>query len=128
MSYLYRPDLQEAAKKLRREQTEEEKMLYYQFLNRLPYPVKRQKPIGNYIVDFYIPKSKTVIELDGSQHAEPNHVVQDAERDRYLSGLGIKVLRFSNYRVHKDFQGICSELLFHLNLTETDLKPKQRCF
>ena len=48
----------------------------------------RQKPIGNYIVDFYAPSAKLVVEVDGSQHLEPDHVEQDRRRDRYLAKLG----------------------------------------
>jgi len=59
----------------------------------------RQKPIGNHIVDFYSPKVKLVIEVDGSQHLEPNHVQKDLARKNYLQTQGLLVLRFDNLQV-----------------------------
>jgi len=56
----------------------------------------RQKPLGNYIVDFYAPKVKLAVEVDGSQHFEFRHRHEDERRDAYLAGLGIHVLRFNS--------------------------------
>jgi very-short-patch-repair endonuclease len=56
----------------------------------------RQKPIGGYVVDFFAPKANLVIEIDGSQHGSGNQVELDKQRDRYLSDLGLKVLRFNS--------------------------------
>ena len=61
------------AKELRKSMTKEERHLWYDFLKQLPITVHRQKPLGNYIVDFYIASAKLVIELDGSQHYAPIH-------------------------------------------------------
>ena len=51
----------------------------------------RQKPLLKFIVDFYCPKAKLVIELDGSQHFEETHRAADTERDAALTGLGLRV-------------------------------------
>ncbi len=59
----------------------------------------RQKPIGNYIVDFYAPAGKLVIELDGSQHLETERAKYDAQRTKDLEQLGLKVLRFDDRQV-----------------------------
>ena len=59
----------------------------------------RQKPLLAFIVDFYCPKAKLVIELDGSQHFEEAHRATDAERDAALVGMGLRVLRFDNRQV-----------------------------
>jgi len=56
----------------------------------------RQKPIGNYIVDFFAPKTKVVVEVDGSQHLEEEQAEQDRQRDDYLASVGLKVLRFNS--------------------------------
>ena len=56
----------------------------------------RQRPIGPYIVDFYAPAANLVIEVDGSQHIEPEHRRQDAARDSYLQAGELCVLRFDN--------------------------------
>ena len=57
--------------------TKEERHLWYDFLKQLPETVNRQKVIGKYIVDFYIPKSALIIELDGSQH----YICENREND-----------------------------------------------
>lgn len=91
--------------------TEEEKHLWFDFLCALPVRVKRQKVIGRYIVDFYISKTKTVIEVDGLQHTAPEARKADEERDQYLHSLGITVLRYSNESVNKNFRGVIADIL-----------------
>lgn len=59
----------------------------------------RQKPIGNYITDFYAPLGKLVIEVDGGQHNEENYLQKDQERDFYMEQQGLKTLRFNNLQV-----------------------------
>ena len=59
----------------------------------------RQKPIGDYIVDFYAPKANLVIEVDGSQHFIGDHLELDKQRDQYLANMDLKVLRFNSREV-----------------------------
>lgn len=66
----------------------------------------RQKPLLTFIVDFYCPKAKLVIELDGSQHFEQAHCAADEERDAELAGLGLRVLRFDNRQVLLETEGV----------------------
>ena len=66
----------------------------------------RQKPIGNYIVDFYAPKAKLVIEIDGSQHFEAHHAEKDRERDEYLGRLGLMVLHFNSRQALKETEAV----------------------
>ena len=116
MSYKYNSELTDYAQALRKNMTKEEKKLWYDFLKNLPYSVHRQKAIGNYIVDFYCAETKTVIELDGSQHYEDDGVLHDKERDAYLNGLGITVLRYSNRDVNTNFNGVCDDILLKFGL------------
>ena len=108
------PNLKSFAQKLRREMTKEERHLWYDFLKTLPVTVNRQKVIGLYIVDFYIASAKLVIELDGSQHFEEEGIASDRERDRTLTALGLRVLRFSNADVNQNFRGVCEEIARHI--------------
>ena len=103
------------AKTLRKNMTKEEKHLWYDFLKKLPFTVNRQKVIGKYIVDFYIASYKIVIELDGSQHYEDKGIKDDKIRDNYLCELGIKVLRYSNSDINKNFDGVCQDILNHFD-------------
>ncbi len=103
------------ARSLRKSTTKEERHLWCDFLKCLPVMVHRQKVIGSYIVDFYIAERKIVIELDGSQHFEEKGKATDTVRDAYLNSLGISVLRYSNADIHCNFQGVCQDILNHLN-------------
>ncbi len=108
------PELKKHSQYLRKNMTKEEKHLWYDFLKELPVTVNRQKVIGNYIVDFYCAKSKIIIELDGSQHYEDLGILKDKVRDEYFNSLDIKVLRYSNSDVNKNFRGVCEDILKHI--------------
>ena len=108
------PYLRSYAQKLRSEMTKEERHLWYDFLRKLPVTFNRQKVIGPYIVDFYCAKAKLVIELDGAQHYTDDGIANDIERDAYLSGLGIHVLRFTNLDINRKFEGVCRTILEYL--------------
>lgn len=67
----------------------------------------RQKPLGPYIVDFYSPKKKIVIEIDGGQHYNQDNYNKDLERDSYLrEALKLKVLRFTNLDIKENLEGV----------------------
>ena len=102
------------ARNLRKGMTKEERKLWYTFLCKLPVRFRRQQIIGNYIVDFYCHSKALVIELDGSQHFEDKGKQADLERDAYLRGLGLRVLRYSNLDVNRKFRGVCEDILQHL--------------
>ena len=72
--------------------------------------VHRQRPLGSYIVDFYIPSVKTVIELDGSQHYTEDGLEYDTIRTEILEQYDLKVLRFSNRDVDENFEGVCTKI------------------
>jgi very-short-patch-repair endonuclease len=69
---------------------------------------RRQTPIGPYIVDFFCPARRLIVEVDGGQHSET--VGQDAERDAWLGAQGYKVLRFWNNDVVENLEGVCAEI------------------
>ncbi len=62
-----------------------------------------EKTIGNYIVDFYCPKGKLILEIDGSQHYERRGRKKDQKRDDYLQNLNLTVLRFSDIDVSRNY-------------------------
>ncbi len=64
---------------------------------------RRQHSIGEFIVDFYCPKERLVIEIDGDHHFTASGEIADTERDQYLKNLNIRVLRFSNEIVYRQF-------------------------
>ncbi|MBQ3550505.1 MAG: DUF559 domain-containing protein [Clostridia bacterium] len=118
----YNSKLVPNAKALRRNMTKEEKHLWYDFLKRLPFAVKRQHNIENYIVDFYIANRKLVIELDGVQHSTPDSIEYDQARENVLSKWGMVVVRYTNRQVNQQFNCVCQDILNRLGLSFSDLK------
>ena len=74
---------------------------------------KKQKPIGNYIADFYCPEKKLVIEIDGWTH--DNKIEYDTERDKYMQSLGIHVLRISDIDVKRDMYNVLLWIKYNLD-------------
>jgi len=74
----------------------------------------RQKPIGNYIADFYCLKAKLVIEVDGGQHYSCDGKQKDKIRDDYMAQHGLRVLRFSDRDVLKNIDGVIETILRNL--------------
>ena len=120
--YPHNKKLTAYAQDLRKDMTPEERHLWYDFLKNLPITVKRQYVLENYILDFFIPGAKIAIELDGSQHFEPEAKDADRLRDAELMKYGIRVLRYTNFDVQKRFEGVASDILKNIGLEFTDLK------
>ena len=102
--------------------TPEEKHLWYDFLKRLPFNVRRQHNILNFIVDFYIAEKKIVIEIDGLQHLSSEHNQSDRDRDEKLESLGITTLRYSNESIRNSFLDVTQSILLKLGIDFCDLK------
>lgn len=118
----YNKNLVANAQALRKAMTPEERHLWYDFLKKLPFNIRRQHNIENYIVDFYIAKAKIVIEIDGAQHSLPENRKSDEERDKILASWGILVLRYSNQDINERFSAVTQDILQKLGLTFADLK------
>lgn len=65
---------------------------------------RRQHSIGDYVVDFYCPSEKLVIEVDGAHHFTPSGEAADMIRDKYLADLNIRVMRFENVAVKNQME------------------------
>ena len=98
------------ARELRKNMTKEERHLWYDFLRSYPVRFSRQKVLGRYIADFYSAEAKLVIELDGSQHFDPDGMNYDAVRTEYMESLGLKVLRFSNTDINQRLRDVCDQI------------------
>ncbi len=97
----YNRQLKTNARILRSNMTDAEQHLWQLLRRKQLHGVQfyRQKPIQSFIVDFYCPCARLVVELDGSQHATDAHQHDDAKRDAQLAQLGLLVLRFNNRQV-----------------------------
>lgn len=99
------------ARDLRKSQTKEENHLWYDFLRTYPVRFHRQYVIENYIVDFFCPKAKLVIELDGSQHYLSDEALQyDIDRTLCIEKYGFLVKRYTNLGIRKQFRIICEDI------------------
>ena len=108
--------LKARARELRKNMTEAESFLWQrirskQLKGRQFY---RQKNIGNYIVDFYCPSAKVIVELDGGQHYTQEGISRDQVRDKYLESLGFTILRFSDREVFKNIEGVLERIFEQL--------------
>lgn len=113
------------AQTLRKEPTEVEKKLWFHLSReQLGTKFRRQQPIGNYIVDFYAPDARLIIELDGSQHAEEQKQY-DQERTAFLGAQGYRVLRFWNSEILENVDRVVETILAELRTTPPS-SPRQR--
>ena len=100
------PELKKYATEMRKNMTYEEKKVWYQILKSREPKFHRQRIIGNYIVDFYCPKLKLIIEIDGYQHFYEESIEYDGKRTEYLEKIGFYILRFENTEVNKDIENV----------------------
>ena len=112
----YQHKLVGLARNLRKNQTKEERKLWYTFLKSLPVKFVRQKPIGQYIVDFYCAEARLAIELDGSQHYKNAGEEYDLQRDCFLNEQGITVARYSNLQIAREYDAVKADILKRLGL------------
>jgi very-short-patch-repair endonuclease len=106
----YNNKLTPRARQMRRNMTNEERILWYDFLKSHPMRFCRQKVIDNYIVDFYCHRAKLIIELDGLHHKEVNRKEYDDIRTDYFKSMGILTLRFTNAQIKTHFNYVCKKI------------------
>jgi very-short-patch-repair endonuclease len=99
------------AQEMRRKMTPPEQKLWFEFLRTAPVKFRRQRPAGWYILDFYCPEKKLVIEVDGAQHYTKEGREYDAIRTAYLESCGLKVVRFANRDVMTNLSGVATKIL-----------------
>ncbi len=106
----YNNNLKNQSRELRKNMTEQERRLWFCFLRNYPIKIYRQRSIGNYIADFYCSKAKVIIEIDGSQHFTDKGMNYDDYRTKMINEFGVSVIRYSNYDVNTNFEGVCLEI------------------
>lgn len=108
MKIYYNQNLKLLARNHRNDSTKSEIILWQELKGKkiLGYKFLRQKPIGNYIVDFFCNKLKLVIELDGYTHQFEDVIIKDEKKELYLNSIGITVLRFNDNEVMNDMNNV----------------------
>ncbi len=117
-------NLNKYKKELRLNMTNEEKKLWYTYLNKINPKFHRQGNFGNYIVDFHCPKLRAIIEIDGCQHYEDENLKYDEKRTLFLESLGYKVLRIDNSDVNKRFMDVEREIKHFCKERAEEMKYK----
>lgn len=107
-----KPDMFLKAKELRRTETEAERLLWTRLHKNqlLGLQFRRQHPINKFIADFYCPKIKLVVEVDGGIHEIPEHQAYDIGRTDVLNDFGITVIRFTNEQVINDLETVIKNI------------------
>ena len=121
----YNPELKEFAKELRRNMTLSEVLLWNELKQKqmLGFDFDRQRPIGNYIVDFYCKDLSLAIEIDGKSHF--NKYDYDEKRQDDLEKLGVKILRFEDIKVKKDMLNVLREIEYWITMNKPTPNPSK---
>ncbi len=109
----------ERRRKLRKEATSQEKILWEKLRNKKTgLKWRRQHSIGGYIADFYCAEKKLIIEIDGAHHFQNENKEYDKNRTDYFDGLDVKVIRFTNEEIDKNLEEIIVRISSPLLLEE----------
>jgi type I restriction enzyme R subunit len=108
--------LKELARKLRKDQTCAEALLWELLRNRqlLGFKFRRQHQFGEYIADFFCRDANMVVECDGSAHDDNEAWHHDRNRDAYMISQGLRVLRFTNQQILNDTEEVLAVIAEHL--------------
>ena len=120
----YEPQLKTRARSLRTSLTDAEQRLWNRLRGKqiLGTQFYRQKPIGNYIVDYYAHSARLVIEVDGAQHLDAAQAKYDKQRSTYLNSLGLTVLRFDDRQVLLELEHVIEEIYRAVNAASEQKK------
>ncbi|MEI6660352.1 MAG: endonuclease domain-containing protein [bacterium] len=106
------PELISRRKNLRNNTTPQEVLLWSRLKNsQTGFKFRRQHSIGGYIADFYCPKNKLAIEIDGSQHFQKDAQEYDKNRTEFFKILGVRVIRFTNTEINTNLDSVIMKII-----------------
>ena len=114
------------ARRLRRDMTDGERRLWSElreFRRLYGIHVRRQAPVGPYVVDFAIHERRLIVEVDGQHHFEPDGRRRDRQRDAWFASQGYRVIRISTGELADAFDGCVEQILRALGLMEEQVTP-----
>ena len=122
----YRGDLKPLARNLRSTMTDAEQKLWFHLRRKQILDVQfyRQRPIGKFIVDFYAPSIKLVVEADGAQHFDEVEKTADTKRTAILEADGLMILRFDNLQILTQTESVLN--MIHSEIEARKLLSSQR--
>ncbi|MFH1111691.1 MAG: endonuclease domain-containing protein [Patescibacteria group bacterium] len=123
MRFIYNhPHLKQLRRTLRSNQTDTERILWKYLRNQQFEDVKffRQYGIGSYIIDFYAPKLRLAIEMDGGQHNKQEYMTSDNQRTNFLVAHNIKIMRFWNNEVNNNLEGVLERITEQIRILKSN--------
>ena len=113
MKIYYDSRLKQLARNLRNNSTLSEVLFWNEVKGKRinGFQFLRQKPIGNFIIDFYCPKLRLAIEIDGDSHGFDEAIQRDKFKEKYLSKLGIHLIRYDDNELKSNIQGTIDHLI-----------------
>jgi len=122
------PEFLNHSRKLRKNQTDAEKLLWSALRNRqlLGLKFRRQYPMGYYILDFYCHDYKLCVELDGGQHYTDEGKQRDNTRDAFLAAQGVRTIRFSDLDVLENLEAVLQTIVAALTALTPTLSRRER--
>ncbi len=113
----YNQRLKTKARSLRKSLTDAEQRLWSRLRRKQIEGVQfyRQKPVGNYIVDFFAPAVRLVVEVDGAHHFTPTEAENDRRRSEFLGQQGLRVLRFNDRQVLLELDSVVEKIFRAMN-------------
>ena len=96
---------------LRKQEVSSEKILWSKLRNKQQkFRFRRQYGIGKYIVDFYCPKLKLAIEIDGATHSKDEEIRNDLAREKFLNRFGVEIKRYTNNDVYNYLENVLADI------------------
>jgi very-short-patch-repair endonuclease len=116
------------ARRLRRDMTDAERIIWNAIRAHRMHGMsfRRQIPIGPFIVDFVCHAALLIVEIDGGQHSEPENMKRDARRETFLKSKGYRILRFNNYEVMTNREGVLETIAAAVMHAPSPPLPRKR--
>ena len=119
------PYLKGVRKTLRQQEITAERILWSKIRNKQQkYKFRRQYSVGKYILDFYCPRVKLGIEVDGATHSTNVEIKKDIEKEKFIGRFGIKIIRFNNFDIYNEIDSVLTEINYQCEKRERVLETR----
>ena len=126
MTRVYNRESEKLKRKMLRENLSQAEVLLWSKLKGKGlnnYKFRRQYSVGKFVIDFYCPKSKMAIEIDGDSHFVEGAKERDRERQTIIETFGITFLRFTNREIYENIDGVLDKIVEHIKIRHSITPP-----
>ncbi|OGW51445.1 MAG: hypothetical protein A2Y81_07475 [Nitrospirae bacterium RBG_13_43_8] len=126
MTRVYNRESEKLKRKMLRENLSQAEVLLWSKLKGKGlnnYKFRRQYSVGKFVIDFYCPKSKLAIEVDGDSHFVEGAKERDRERQTIIETFGITFLRFTNREIYENIDGVLDKIVEHIKILHSITPP-----